>query len=216
MHFKFNYNHELYQAIWPGAFLFLFLLMTVSPSAAQNKEKVEELKKDEKGKYIYYEIVNEITAPADSLVDRAHAFFKLKKMSPLTADTIPAGLNDQLMRSGKFIISRTAFVLSHPSGEILYNLVFETRGSKYRFWLTDFQFIPYQRDRYGNFVPSTTKGIPLEKSPGKLNAGEWSDYVSDAGRQSAAFAAGFKEYLSASQQAKPLHKSTSIISTKSW
>ncbi|MGY0040530.1 hypothetical protein [Pedobacter sp. NJ-S-72] len=77
-------------------------------------------------------------------------------------------------------------------------------------------FIPYQRDRYGNFVPSTVKGIPLEKSPGKLNAGEWSSYVSDAGRQSAALAAEFKEYLSASQQAKPLNKTQFTISTKSW
>ncbi|RZK84776.1 MAG: hypothetical protein EOO98_16520, partial [Pedobacter sp.] len=37
-------------------------------------------------------------------------------------------------------------------------------------------FIPYQRDRYGNFVASTTVGIPLESNPGKLNAGEWAAY----------------------------------------
>lgn len=200
----------MYQALWPGAFLFLFLLLIISGAFAQDKKELKELQKDEYGKYIYYEVVPKIPVSADSLAFRSKAFFKLKKMSPFLSDTT---LSEQ---RGKFVISKTAFVLSHPSGEILYSFRFEIKGERYRFWLTDFLFIPYQRDRYGNFVPSTTKGIPLEKSPGKLNAGEWSAYVSDAGRQSAALAAEFKEYLSASQQAKPLHKTGSLISTKSW
>lgn len=199
----------MHQAGRPGVFLFLFLLM-VSGAIAQNKKTGEELDKDERGKYIYYEVVTGSPVPADSLIDRAKSFFKLKKMTLVKSDSV---LFEQ---SSKFVISKTAFVLSHPSGEILYNFSFEIKGSKYRFWLTDFMFIPYQRDRYGNFVPSTAKGIPLEKSPGKLNAGEWSAYISDAGRQSAALAAGFKEYLSASQRAKPLQKPKSTISTKSW
>jgi hypothetical protein len=210
MHFKFNYNHEMYQALWPGAFLFLFLLLIVSGSFAQDIKEIKELQKDEIGKYIHYEVVAQLPVAADSLAFRAKAFFKLKKMVPLPADS------EALEQHGKFVISKTAFVLSHPSGEILYNFRFEIKGERYRFWLTDFLFIPYQRDRYGNFVPATVKGVPLEKSPGKLNAGEWSSYVSDAGRQSAALAAEFKEYLSASQQAKPLNKPNSTISTKSW
>ena len=210
MHFRFNYNHELYQALWPGAFLFLFLLLIVSGAIAQDKKETKELQKDEIGKYIHYEVVARLPVAADSLAFRAKAFFKLKKMASFLADSTA------LEQRGKFVISKTAFVLSHPSGEILYNFRFEIKGERYRFWLTDFLFIPYQRDRYGNFVPSTVKGIPLEKSPGKLNAGEWSSYISDAGRQSAALAAEFKEYLSASQQAKPLNKANSAISTKSW
>lgn len=200
----------MYQALWPGAFLFLFLLLIVSGAIAQDKKELRELQKDESGKYIYYEVVPQIPVSADSLAFRAKAFFNLKKMASFLADSTA------LEQRGKFVISKTAFVLSHPSGEISYNFRFEIKGERYRFWLTDFLFIPYQRDRYGNFVPSTVKGIPLEKIPGKLNAGEWASYVSDAGRQSAALAAEFKEYLSASQQAKPLNKPQFRISTKSW
>jgi len=199
----------MHQARKPGVLLFLFLLM-LSSAIAQNKKTGEELEKDERGKYIHYEIVTGSSVSVDSLIYRAHSFFKLKKMTPVKSDSA------LLEQNGKFVISKTAFVLSHPSGELLYKLAFEIKSSKYRFWLTDFMFIPYQRDRYGNFVPSTTKGVPLETSPGKLNAGEWSSYVSNAGRQSAALAAEFKEYLSASQQAKPLNKSQFTISTKSW
>jgi hypothetical protein len=199
----------MHQARKPGVFLFLCLFM-VSGAIAQHKQTAEELDQDERGKYIHYEVVTGSTVSVDSLISRAKSFFKLKKMNLVKSDST---LFEQ---SGKFVISKTAFVLSHPSGEVLYNFAFEIRGSKYRFWLTDFMFIPYQRDRYGNFVPSAAKGIPLEKSPGKLNAGEWASYVSDAGKQSAVLAAGFKEYLSVSQQARPVHKPNSTISTKSW
>ncbi|QNK62047.1 hypothetical protein H7F33_16045 [Pedobacter sp. PAMC26386] len=210
MHFKFNDNYEMHRNKRSGAFLFLFLLLFPWGSVAQSKKTGDELEKDDRGKYIHYEVITGNAIPVDSLIYRAKTFFKLKKMTSI-------GTDSALFRQrGKFVISKTAFVLSHPSGEMLYHFAFETRGEKYRFWLTDFVFVSYERDRYGNFVPSTAKGIPLEKSPGKLNAGEWSSYINDTGRQSAAFAAEFKEYLSASQQAKPLHKSNSRISIKSW
>ncbi|KIO75734.1 hypothetical protein TH53_19015 [Pedobacter lusitanus] len=186
-------------------------MLTVSlASTAQIKKTGEVLEKDERGKYIHYEVITGNSVPVDSLIYRAKLFFKQKKLTGIKSDST------FFERSGRFIINKTAFVLSHPSGELWYNLTFEIKGEKYRFWLTDFVFIPYHRDRYGNFVPSTVKGSPLEKSPGKLNAGEWSFYVSDAGRQSAAFAAEFKEYLSAVQQAKPLNKPAGTVSTKSW
>jgi len=207
MLFRLKIIQAIHWLRWAGV---LLILLLASPRLKSQTLKTEQgLQKDEQGKYIHYEVVENV-APADSLMDRAIAFFSSKK---LTVQQPAGGL---LKGSGKLIISKTAFVLTHPSGEIWYNWSFEAKKGKYRFWLTDFLFIPYQRDRYGNFVPSTTRGIALESSPGKLNSGEWSSCVNETGRQSAALAAEFKEYLSASQKAKPFREANRPVSTRSW
>ncbi|MNL78726.1 hypothetical protein D3C87_2051880 [compost metagenome] len=61
--------------------------------------------------------------------------------------------------------------------------------------MTDFNFISYQRDRYGNFVPSTTVGIPLETKPGKLNSAEWAGYVKATTKELNVLAERFKEAM---------------------
>ncbi|RZL41628.1 MAG: DUF4468 domain-containing protein, partial [Pedobacter sp.] len=98
--------------------------------------------------------------------------------------------------AGKLIINKTLLVMSHPSGEVVYNFQAEVKNGKYRFWLTDFEFIPYQRDRYGNFVASTTVGIPLENNPGKLNAGEWKEYKAQTAKYAKDLGTKFKLYMS--------------------
>ena len=165
--------------------------------------------RDERGKYIHYEIV-EKNIPADSLKERALGFLTLKKLQAVQSS------KEEIRAKGKFIVTKTALMLGHPSGELLYNFLFEAKEGKYRFWLTDFIFIPYKRDRYGIFVPSTPKGTPLEKSPGKLNAGEWASYIDAADKQATVFAAEFKDYLAAVQKIKKTNSTKSVISTKSW
>lgn len=67
-------------------------------------------------------------------------------------------------------------MLAHPTGEISYRLQAEVKDEKYRFWFTDFNFIPYKKDRYGNFVPSTSFGVPLENTPSKQEQELWNEY----------------------------------------
>lgn len=162
--------------------------------------------KDERGKYIYYELVEKSPIPADSLNYRALQFLKHKKLTLVKQGAAVLG------GSGKMVINKTAFVLTHPSGEVVYNFAFEIKEGKYRFWLTDFVFIPYKRDRYSNFVPSTLKGIPLENNPGKLNAGEWASYVDAVGNHASIFADEFKNYLAATQQ----KKSIKVLQKGNW
>jgi hypothetical protein len=121
-----------------------------------------------------------------------------------------------IVAAGQFIIIKTALMLAHPSGELQYNFTFEMKEQKYRFWLSDFLFIPYKRDRYGNFVPSTPIGKALEDNPGKLNAGEWASYVDAARKQSAVFASQFKASLNTLRKGKTPAIKKKVISTKSW
>lgn len=146
---------------------------------------------DEKGKLIYYEVVSLKDQYKDSL--QVRAFHYLKKNKKLKFNS---SLRDSLLiAEGKMVVDKTLLVMSHPSGEILYRFYVEVKDSKYRFWLSDFSFIPYQRDRYGNFVPTTNISTPLEQNPGKLNASQWKEYQLQAAKYAKNIAVGFKQYM---------------------
>lgn len=185
------------------------LLMFTTCVIAQEKP----LSTDERGKLIYYEIVTLKDASADSLKSRAKAFFKksgkfLKLKSSYGDTTIHA--------EGKLIINKTALVLSRPSGEVMYNFYAEVKNGKYRFWLTDFNFIPYQRDRYGNFVAATTVGTALEKKMGKLNAAEWAGYVKATTKEANALALRFKEAMIEKAIPQPTIKAAPVSPKQNW
>ncbi|MCD0490351.1 DUF4468 domain-containing protein [Pedobacter sp. MC2016-14] len=184
------------------SFLSLFTLV----GFAQDKP----LPYDDRGKLIYYEVVSDKVFDAATLYANAKAFLKAKKMNSIGLDS------GSLTASGKMVISKTAFKVGHPTGEVSYNFTFEVKDTKYRFWLTDFLFVPYERDRYANFVPSTAKGTPLEANPGKLNAAEWTSYQNATAKQAQSFATEFKAYLFAPLKSKAKPKEKTIISTKSW
>lgn len=216
MPFSLNYVNFSHRIITGGFFIFwlmksvcsiFFLLLISLVSAGQ------ELSYDERGKLIYYEVVAQNGVSRDDLVTMAIRFFKQKaKQFKLKSE-----MTDSLMLAdGKMVISKTALVLNRPSGEVKYSFYAEFRDGKYRFWLTDFMFIPYYRDRYGNFVASTTIGVPLEKDPGKLNSAEWKNYISNTGKEAVTLAAQFKENMTNKQEFKPAVKSMETISTKRW
>ncbi|WP_316796754.1 DUF4468 domain-containing protein [Pedobacter agri] len=168
--------------------------------------------KDENGKFIYYKVVDSQVLAKAILLERAKNFVSTvnKKSMSLVTST-----DTSVLAKGKLIIDKTILVAGHPSGELNYNFVFEVKDGKYRYWLTDFEYIPYQRDRYGNFVATTTIGTPLEKSADRLNAGSWKDIQASAYLKVAKFGDTFKKYLATDKKtAEPTKKET--ISTKKW
>ena len=187
---------------------FILLFFTL---AAFGQDK--PLLNDDRGKLIFYEVVVLKEATKDSLDARLAAFFKNSAKSLKQKSSAADSL---FLASGKMIINKTALVLSRPSGEVLYNFYAENKDGKYRFWLTDFNFIPYQRDRYGNFVPSTTVGTPLETKPGKLNAGEWASYLKATTRAVNVFAERFKEAMKGKTAVQPAVKAVPVNPTQKW
>lgn len=167
--------------------------------------------KTKTGKYIYYEVVSTGTSE-DSLKLRSLDFIAKRKKEI----KLKSGKQDSaITASGKIVISKSLAMLSRPSGEITYAFNFEIGAQKYRFWLTDFEFIPCQKDRYGNFVPSTTVGIPLEKEPKKSNADQWEDYRLQAAKYAATFATRFKDHL-ANKVVAPKAAAEKKVVSKSW
>lgn len=188
-------------------FSFLFVLLGCSLfSFAQS----EVLPKDEKGKFIYYEVVDKQTS-LDSLQLLTKNFFNPKDKNMVLRSTVG---DTTFIAAGKFLVARTKAIPSHPSGEVLYDLRIELKSGKYRFWLTEFKFIPYQRDRYSNFVPSTTVGQPLENDAGILNAGQWKEIQQQAANNSKVFASRLKASLANSPIQKKKQETKTI--KKEW
>lgn len=167
---------------------------------------------DEQGKYIFYEVVEIPTVSKDSLINRAQYFFNFFKKKSIKLISISG---DSLVNAeGKFIIKKGVNVLTHPSGEVLFNFVAELKHGKYRYWLTDFRFNPYQRDRYANFVPAGSVHTPFENKPGKLNAQEWKDNIASTEEQAYSLGESFKKILAGkyfNTESKP-----KSISKKKW
>jgi len=188
--------------------LAIALSVFVTSLSAQEKQFL----KDETGKFIYYKVVDSLVLSKTVLLERAKNFVVSanKKTMKLESST-----DTSILAKGKMIIDKTILVAGHPSGEVSYDFVFEARAGKYRYWLTNFVFIPYQRDRYGNFVPKTTIGSPLEKSADKLNAGSWKDIQTSTYAKVAKFGDSFKKFLATDKKnSEPVKKET--VSTKKW
>jgi len=186
------------------------LLILVSVSFQLRAQKAIELLKDETGKYTYYEVV--VTqVSGDSLMLRI-ADFVAKNGKELRMQSRSA---KGMVAYGKMVIHKSLAIASHPTGEIKYNFNFEHTTGKYRFWLTDFQVIPYAKDRYGNFVPSTTIATPLEKEVGKSGKEQWEDYKQQVVSYATEFAERLKLHLASSGKVLPKVEEKKVIS-KTW
>ncbi|MEJ7560497.1 MAG: hypothetical protein WKF66_19465 [Pedobacter sp.] len=187
----------------------LIFLVITSPCLAQDKP----LPYDERGKLIYYEVVEPTKTPKDSLLTRAKAFLdadaKRYDILKIVGDTL-------IEAKGKMLLSKNALGMARPVGAVNYNFYAEVRAGKYRFWLTDFIFIPYMRDRYGNFIPSTTIGVPLEREQGKLRASEWLGYQKITAREAKIIGDQFKLTLATKIYTPEAPKPKNTVSTKNW
>lgn len=175
--------------------MFAFFLVLIGTVEVRAQEE-SLLPVDEQGKFIHYEVVDLKDKTKDVLKLRTEDYLKKQgeglKFRSAIGDT-------SFVADGKMVVDKTLLVMSHPSGEVLYRFYVEVKDGRYRFWLSDFIFIPYQRDRYGNFVPSTNIGTPLEKDQGKLNASQWKEYQVQAANHAKKIAVHFKQYM-ANQQ----------------
>jgi hypothetical protein len=187
--------------------ILIFTLISVKLSAQQ-----KEFSLNESGKYIYYEVVDVKAVGKDTLMRRAKFFINKIYRNSIKQETLT---DSSIVAKGKIIIDKTVLVAGHPSGEVSYNLTFEAREGKYRFWLTDFEYIPYQRDRYGNYVATTTIGTPLEKSPSKLNIAEWKSAVETSYEKVKKIGQEFKKFLSTSPIIIPVKKDKAVV-TEKW
>jgi hypothetical protein len=187
--------------------LFCLLGFSFIETLAQQKQ----FSIDNKGKYILYEVVENQTLSKDSLMQRAVNYLNKPNQSSLKQNKIT---DSSILGNGKIIIDKTLLIASRPSGEFTYNFVFELKLGKYRYWLTDFKYSSYQRDRYGNYVPVKSKAIPLEDLSKKINTAEYKVIFEKVQVKADKIATDFKNALATSLKSKPVEVKKTITTDK--
>jgi hypothetical protein len=147
---------------------------------------------DEHNKYIYYQVVDMPGISADTLHGRGLSF--LKTYYPKIKIKAIANENG-VSGPGKFLVYGGISVLKHEKGEINFVLNIEFKDQKYRYWLTNFIFTPYQRDRYGNFVPQQGIDIPLENALAKFDKKDVDGYLNETGAYCKQFGDKLKQFV---------------------
>ncbi len=156
----------------------LMIALVVMVCAKIGFAQKELLSFDENNKYIYYQVTDAPGLPKDTLLTRAAHF--LKSVNPKIKINHSVTPNQQ-SGQGRFLVYGGVSVLKHEHGEINYTINIECKDQKFRSWLTGFVFTPYQRDRYGNFVPVPGKDIPLEQIINKFDKREADTYLDETG-----------------------------------
>src|ERR1700747_2593999 len=88
---------------------------------------------DEHDKYIYYQVVTQPGATADSLDKKALGFVK----ETFPKSTLKTMGDTGITLKDKFVTYSVLAFAKHESGEIKFTLTIECKNAKYRYWLTD-------------------------------------------------------------------------------
>jgi len=181
--------------------------------ATQIAAQTASLPVDERGVHTFLEISELNAAKKETMPANIRHFFKSNakalKLRSSKGDTAFSG-------TGKMILTKSTAGIGHPTAEVNYNILVELRENKYRLILTDYIVTPYERDRYANFVPSTTK-YRLEDKPGKLNRGEWEANMKYVITESGKLSEKLKTAMNTTQAiGKPESEKPAAVSTTKW
>jgi len=193
--------------------LIAFVCILLAQTAAAQKDS---LSFDENDKYIYYQTVSQPGVSADTLYKRGLYFMKTAypkgKLTGLTTDKAQGVLTGK----GSFLVSKKGFIATHEDGAINYTLRIEVKDSKYRYWFTDFVYIPYQRNRYNVYEPVPGISIPMERAQGKVDKTDFDEYLGRILLNSRQAGGVLKAYMLKISALSKEEKKINKISTKEW
>jgi hypothetical protein len=188
---------------------FLFLTCLIAAEVANAQKSLLSL--DEHNKYIYYQVVDRPGVFADSLQKNVASFVK---------DIYPQNKSVQMTQNGTVIkdkfLTYTSLV-KHENGEMAYTFTIECKEGKYRYWLTDFVFTPYEKNRYGVFVPVSGIDIPIENASSKLTQKDVDGYFDQTGAFCKQLGEKLKKYMTENHSVKKVDQQpVKKIVTDKW
>lgn len=188
----------------------LLLIAGLAISGAVNAQK-SLLSIDENNKYIYYQVVDMPGVKADSLQRNMVLFMKefYTKEKSLQITNSGASVKDKFL-------TYTSLV-KHENGEMAYVFNIECKDGKYRYWVTDFVFTPYEKNRYGMFAPVNGKDVALEKASDKLAKKDVEGYFEQTGAFCKQLGDKLKKYIKEGRPQQPKEdKPVKKIVTDKW
>lgn len=165
---------------------------------------------DENNKYIYYQVMDMPGFKADSLQKNMALFMK---------EFYPKEKSLQVTNSGASVKDRFltyTSLVKHENGEMAYTLSIECKDGKYRYWVTDFVFTPYEKNRYGMFVPVNGVTIPLEKASDKLSKKDVEGYFEQTGAFCKQLGDKLKKCMTEGKTQPKVDKPVKKIVTEKW
>jgi hypothetical protein len=166
----------------------LLFLSTVKVAVAQK----DSLSFDEHNKYVYYHIVDLPGLTADTFQNRM--LYLLKTTFPENKISTSSTL-DNISGTGKFMVLSGISVVKHVDGEIKYTFHIQYKDQKYRYWLTNFIFIPYKTNNYGNPGPQFRLAVHLDNGAKKISATKFNRYINETGGYCIRFGNEVKKYM---------------------
>jgi len=153
--------------------LIILAIVTLGSKIARAQKELVTL--DEHNKYIFYKLIDTPGTKADVLYDKClNGIIKSKHYQKLKPETI-AGSSIKLKTVAMLYSNMT--VAKHEAGELSYTLVAEFKDGKYRYWLTDFIFAPYERTRYGVYAKKPGEALTLEEAKTKYDERTMNNYL---------------------------------------
>ncbi len=186
---------------------FILLLLIICKASFAQKDA---LALDEHSKYIYFQLNDQPGLTADTLYKRCLNFLKSHYKNTDFKGGVTSA--EPTVIKGKLIVYSNTTLAKHESGEVDFTLTMEFKDAKYRFWLTDFIIVPYQKDRYNIYKAIPGVSYPLEKGAEKLEKGELNNYFDQIGMYCKRLNFELKEYLA--NQIKNTGKPAKVIIQK--
>lgn len=185
------------------------LIAALLLSCVANAQK-SLLSMDENNKYIYYQVIDMPNIKADSLQKNMVLFMKefYPKEKSLQITNAGASVKDKFL-------TYTSLV-KHENGEMAYALNVECKDGKYRYWVTDFVFTPYEKNRYGMFTPVNGVAIPLEKASDKLQKKDVEGYFEQTGGFCKQLGDKLKKYMAEGKPQPKVNKPVKKVVTDKW
>lgn len=188
------------------------LSLKLSGASAQG----DPLMLDENNKYIYYQVVTQAKTPPDSLYERALLFLRSTRSAAKLTFIDDNKATGSIRASGGTLVRKRSTLSAHEDANINFNMVIEVKDGKYRYWFTDFVIVPYQRDRYANFVPVPGKSVPLEKGRSVLSQKDMDGYMQTLASNIVYVGDKLKSFMKDPEQAAKKEAKRASVTTKEW
>lgn len=154
--------------------LLLIFLLSITLNGSTFKEQ-DILPVDENGNYTFYEIVEAPGFDSSILINNAKDFLKTYINKKYRKKIVLNKKEGAVQAESHYLVYKKGSLGKHVDGAIYYSITIEARRNKYRYIITNFKYQPYQRNRYGRFVPDG-RLKPLERSVGILSKWQWDDH----------------------------------------
>jgi len=173
----------------------------------------DSLSFDGNNKYIYYRVVEQPGLTVDTFQNRM--LYLLKTTFPESKISSKTRLGN-IRGTGKFIVLSGISAVKHDDGEIQYTFYIQYREQRYRYWLTNFVFIPYKVDDFGNKQLQARLRVTLEHAAGKLHKKQFNRYLNETGGYCIRFGNEVGKYMAHLSRMHIRINRKKIIITNNW